>query len=61
VEVPQGYRELSFVCLRPDGAIETPGTVGIMCRQAKKKVPGLDDKNQPKFKRKKIRNFWLTF
>ena len=43
VEVPAGYRELSFVCLRPDGAIETPGTVGIMCRQAKKKVPGLEN------------------
>ncbi len=43
VEVPDGYRELSFVCLRPDGAIETPGTVGIMCRQAKKKVPGLEN------------------
>ena len=43
VEVPEGYRELSFVCLRPDGAIETPGTVGIMCRQAKKKVPGLEN------------------
>ena len=42
-EVPEGYRELSFVCLRPDGAIETPGTVGIMCRQAKKKVKGLED------------------
>lgn len=43
MEVPEGYRELSFVCLRPDGAIETPGTVGIMCRQAKKKVPGLEN------------------
>ena len=43
VEVPEGYRELFFVCLRPDGAIETPGTVSIMCRQAKKKVPGLED------------------
>ena len=41
--VPEGYRELSFVCLRPDGAIETPSTVGIMCRQAKKKVKGLED------------------
>ena len=36
--LPEEYRELSFVCLRPDGAIETPGTVSIMCRQAKKKV-----------------------
>ena len=43
VDVPEGYRELSFVCLRPDGAIETPGTVSIMCRQAKKKVAGLED------------------
>ena len=43
VEVPEGYRELSFVCLRPDGAIETPGAVGIMCRQAKKEVPGLEN------------------
>ena len=42
-EVPEEYRELSFVCLRPDGAIETPGTVSIMCRQAKKKVKGLED------------------
>ena len=42
-EVPERYRELSFVCLRPDGAIETPSTVSIMCRQAKKKVKGLED------------------
>ena len=42
-DVPEGYRELSFVCLRPDGPIETPSTVSIMCRQAKKKVPGLED------------------
>ena len=42
-DVPEGYRELSFVCLRPDGAIETPGTVSTMCRQAKKKVPELED------------------
>lgn len=42
-EMPEMYRELSFVCLRPDGAIETPGTVGIVCRQVKKKVPGLED------------------
>lgn len=42
-EVPEEYRAISFVCLRPDGAIETPGTVSIMCRQAKKKVKGLED------------------
>ena len=35
--------ELSFVCLRPDGAFEAPSTVGIMCRTARKKVEGLED------------------
>ena len=42
-EVPAEYRAISFVCLRPDGVIETPGTVSIMCRQAKKKVKGLEN------------------
>ena len=42
-EVPEGYKELSFVCLRPDGAFEAPSTVGIMCRTARKKVEGLED------------------
>ena len=31
-EVPEGYRELSFVCLRSDGAVETPSMVSVMCR-----------------------------
>ena len=42
-EIPKGYKELSFVCLRPDGAFEAPSTVGIMCRTARKKVEGLED------------------
>ena len=42
-EVPEGYKEISFVCLRHDGAFEAPGTVGIMCRQAKAKVEGLEN------------------
>ena len=42
-EPPEGYKEISFVCLRPDGAIETPGTLEIVCRTARKKVPGLED------------------
>ncbi len=42
-EVPEDYKEISFVCLRPDGAFESPSTVGIMCRAAKKKVKGLED------------------
>ena len=40
-EVPEGYKELSFVCLRPDGAFEAPSTVGIMCRTARTKLEGL--------------------
>ena len=37
-------REISFVCLRVDGAYEAPSTVGIMCRAAaKKKVKSLGD------------------
>ena len=42
-EVPEGYKEISFVCLRPDGVFESPSTVGIMCRAARKKVEGLED------------------
>lgn len=42
-ETPEGYKEISFVCLRPDGAYESPSTVGIMCRTASKKVEGLED------------------
>ena len=39
----EGYKEIDFVCLQPDGAIETPSTVSIMCRKAKEKVKGLAD------------------
>jgi len=28
-ETPEGYKEISFVCLRPDGAIEAPLTMNI--------------------------------
>ena len=41
-EIPDDYKEISFVCLRPDGAYEAPSTVGIMCRAASKKVEGLE-------------------
>ena len=33
-DVPDGYKEIAFVCLRPDGAYESPSTVSIMCRPA---------------------------
>ena len=41
-EIPEGYKEISLVCLRPDGAYESPSTVGIMCRTASRKVEGLE-------------------
>ena len=41
-EIPEGYKEISFVCLRPDGAYESPSTVGIMCRTASRKVECLE-------------------
>lgn len=41
-KVPEGYKEISFVCLRPDGAYESPSTIGIMCKRASKKVEGLE-------------------
>ena len=41
-EIPEGYKEISFVCLRPDGAYKSPSTVGIMCRTASRKVEGLE-------------------
>jgi integrase len=42
-EVPEDYKEISFVCLRPDGTYESPHAVSLMCKTAKKKVPGLED------------------
>lgn len=41
-KIPDGYKEISFVCLRPDGAYESPSTIGIMCKRASKKVEGLE-------------------
>ncbi|MCI8402684.1 MAG: tyrosine-type recombinase/integrase, partial [Lachnospiraceae bacterium] len=40
---PEKDKYLSFVCLRPGGAIETPSTVSLMCWRAKEKAPGLED------------------
>ena len=41
-QAPEGYKEISFVCIRPDGSYEAPSTVGIMCRTASRKVDGLE-------------------
>ena len=41
-DVPEDYTEISFVCLRPDGCYESASTVGLACRTAARKVPGLE-------------------
>lgn len=41
--IPDDYKEIDFDCLRDDGAIELPNTVALVCRTAKKKIPGLED------------------
>ncbi|MED9903327.1 MAG: tyrosine-type recombinase/integrase [Lachnospiraceae bacterium] len=41
-EIPSDYTEISLVCIRPDGAYESPSTIGIVCRTARDKVPGLE-------------------
>ena len=42
-EVPDGYKPINLVCLRPDGTFESPSTVGTVCRAIRKKVEGLEN------------------
>ena len=42
-QAPEGYKELSLVCVRPDGMFESAGAVGQVCRKARKQVEGLED------------------
>ena len=42
-QAPEGYKELSFVCVRPDGMFESAGAVGQVCQKARKQVEGLED------------------
>jgi integrase len=42
-KAPDDCKELSFVCLRADGALESPHTIGTACRAAKKNVDGLEN------------------
>ena len=35
--VPEDYKEISFVCLRPDGSLELPSTLGILSRKIAQK------------------------
>ena len=39
-DIPADYNEISFVCLRPDGCLETPSTLSIACRTLAKKLDG---------------------
>ena len=41
-KAPEDYKELYFVCRRPDGAYEGVSTVDIMCKRASKKLEGLE-------------------
>ena len=41
-EVPADYKEISFVCLRPDGCLELPTTLGTVCRKVAKALEGFE-------------------
>ena len=36
------YNEISFVCLRLDGSLELPSTLGIVCRKIAQKLDGFE-------------------
>ena len=40
--VPEDYKEISFVCLRPNGSLELPSTLGIVCRKIAQKLDGFE-------------------
>ncbi len=46
-EVPADYKEISFVCLRPDGSLELPSTLGIACRSVAKRLDGFENFHFP--------------
>lgn len=41
-DIPADYNEISFVCLRPDGCLETPSTLSIVCRTLARKLDGFE-------------------
>ena len=41
-EVPADYNEISFVCIRSDGCLETPSTLSLVCRAVAKKLDGFE-------------------
>ena len=42
-DVPEEYKEISFVCLRPDGCLELPSTLGLVCRSVSAKLDGFEE------------------
>ena len=42
-EIPADYKEISFVCLRPDGCLELPSTLSIVCRSVAKRLDGFEN------------------
>ena len=40
--VPEEYKEISFVCLRPDGCLELPSTLGLVCRSVSNRLEGFE-------------------
>ena len=42
-EAPEDYSLISFVCLRPEGAYESPATVSSVCRTSRKKLDDMND------------------
>lgn len=46
-ETPETDRELSFVCLKEDGAFVSASAVGQICRKAKAEVERLEDFHFP--------------
>ena len=42
-EIPADYKEISFVCLRPDGCLELPSTLSIVCQSVAKRLDGFEN------------------
>lgn len=42
-QAPEDYNLISFVCLRPEGAYESPATVSSVCRTSRKKLDNMDN------------------
>ena len=45
----EDYKEISFVCLRANGSLELPSTLGIVCRKIAQKLVDLTQEEVKKF------------